>query len=78
MSHITGPSPAGMAPASMQPAELMKHQPAEGDSMGTPVLTMDVSQATPGKDLEPAVAHAGPAVSLARLLGLRQDSGEMG
>lgn len=40
--------------------------------------TMDVSQAALGKDLEPAVAHAGPAVSLARVLGRRQDSGEMG
>lgn len=62
----------------MQPAKLMKHQPPEGDSMRSPVPTMDVSQAALGKDLEPAVAHAGPAVSLARVLGRRQDSGEMG
>lgn len=53
MSQVTGPSPAGMAPASKQPAELVEDEPAEGDSTGTPVLTTDVSQAALGAVLGP-------------------------
>lgn len=74
MFQVTGPSPAGTAPASKK----VENEAAEGDGTGSPVPTVGVSQAAPGEDLGLAAACAGPADSPARPLGWRQGSGEMG